>query len=189
MIIQLQESNEKLLVKSLVSTEEVEFDVLMRRLREVAPSSVVQIMDGRNILGYDHVLFAVLNALNARRNKRMICEDLALEILVYASAQRQIKNSLKMLGVRRGSKHLAVVALSENRSELERLDGAIGEVEKLGPDTSFPNSWNKERLNSVKKAFKISDAEIEATRMRGLSEREVLEKLVIERMALLSISV
>lgn len=189
MITELREYNQFVLIEGLTTDKRVEFRRLMRRLREAAPHSLIQLMDGRGILGYDHAFFAVLNSLNARRNKRMICEDLSLEVIVYASAQRQIKNSVEMLGVKEDSRQLILAAISEDMEELKRLKESTSGFEGLHFDDSFLSSWNQERLELAKKMFRVSDAEFESICMKEVTAREVMEKLVIEKMALLSVSV
>lgn len=49
----------------------------------------VQIFDAQLIATWQHLYFAVLNALTAFRNKDSISKKLAIEIMLYASAQNQ----------------------------------------------------------------------------------------------------
>lgn len=189
MLIRLNEYGKMLLIEGLISTGKVEFNKLMRIFKEIAPSSIIQMMNGSVILGYDHVLFAVLNALKATNNNRMICDEAALEILVYASAQRQIKNSVEMLGVKEDTKHLILAAISESQTELERLKETISEIKDLTLDSSFLNSCDDEKLSWTKKIFRISAAELQSIRRVTFSEREALERLVVERIALLAVNV
>jgi len=188
-LIRLTEHNTILLIEGLVSAGKVEFIRLIQVFGKIAPNSIIQMVNGSVIIGYDHVLFAVLNALNARKNRRMICEDLSLEILVYLSAQRQIKNSMEMLGVRDETKQLVMIAISENQTELERLKESAPHVADLTSDNSFLNSCSDEKLDLVKRTFRISDAELESVGRRPLSEKEKLERLIVEKIALLAVSV
>ncbi|MGQ9639546.1 MAG: KEOPS complex subunit Cgi121 [Candidatus Bathyarchaeia archaeon] len=172
----------------MTSSGKIEFEGLVEKLKGVAPRSIVQVMDGDKILGYDHILFAVLNALNAREKGRTICEDPALEILVYASAQRQIRRAIHELGVRRDSRNLVLVAISDSVKELETLVREVAQIEGLRLNTSFLESWDKDKLEIIKKTFEISDSELESIRVKDNSERQAAEKIVIEKMALLSVS-
>jgi len=119
----------------------------------------------------------------------MICEDLSLEIIVYASAQRQIKNSVEMLGVKEDSRQLVLTAISKDMGELMRLKEIVRKVEGLRLDDSFLSSWSQERLEMAKKMFRVSDAEFKSILLKDVPAREVMEKIVIEKMALLSLSV
>jgi len=184
LIRELLEYSQFVLIEGLTIDRGVEFDRLIHTLKAAAPNSLIQLMDGRGILGYDHVFFAVLNSLNARRSNRMICEDLTLEVIVYASAQRQIKNSVGLLGVKENSKQLVLAAISGDIEELRILKNSISEIEGLRLE-----SWNRERLTTVKKMFKVTDDEFRSISLKQVPAREVMEKLVIERMALLSVNV
>lgn len=189
MIARLNEHNKSILIEGLISDRILEFNKLFVMFKEFAPNSVIQLMDGKMILGYEHILFAVFNSLNGKQNNRMICEDLSLEILVYASAQRQIKNSIEIVGVKQDSKQLVLTAASTDIRELEKLRESILKIEGLHLDNSFLESKNHEILTSIKNIFNISDKEVESIHIKEDSDREVLEKLIIERMALLSVNV
>ncbi|MEM3429821.1 MAG: KEOPS complex subunit Cgi121 [Candidatus Bathyarchaeia archaeon] len=189
MITSIDEHRKILLVEGLTSNGAVEYESLTSRLRKVAPRSTVQLMDGEKILGYDHVLFAVLNALNARQRGRTISEDLALEILVYTSAQRQIRRALSEIGLKPESRNLVLVAISDTMEEMENIRREVGKIEGLRIDSSFLESWGEDKLDVVKRTFKISDSELEAIRIAEASKMYVAQKLVIERMAILSVNV
>jgi tRNA threonylcarbamoyladenosine modification (KEOPS) complex Cgi121 subunit len=188
-ITSIDEHRKILLVEGLISNGMVEYESLTGRLRKVAPRSTVQLMDGEKILGYDHVLFAVLNALNARQRGRTISGDIALEILVYTSAQRQIRRALSEIGLKPESRNIILVAVSDSVEELENIRREVGQIEGLRIDSSFIESWREDKLEVVKRTFEISDSELEAIRIADTSKRHVAEKLVIERMALLSVNV
>ena len=174
LIRELLEYSQFVLIEGLTIDRGVEFDRLIHTLKAAAPNSLIQLMDGRGILGYDHVFFAVLNSLNARRSNRMICEDLTLEVIVYASAQRQIKNSVGLLGVKENSKQLVLAAISGDIEELRILKNSISEIEGLRLDDSFLKSWNRERLTTVKKMFKVTDDEFRSISLKQVPAREVM---------------
>jgi hypothetical protein len=94
-----------------------------------------------------------------------------------------------MLGVREDSKQLVLTAVSRDREELLKLQEAVSGFEDLHPDSSVFTSWSQDRLERAKRIFGVSDAMFESIQLKDLPANEVLEKLVIEKMALLSISV
>jgi KEOPS complex subunit Cgi121 len=172
-----------------MASERIVFNQLIKEIKEIAPQSTIQIMNGERIIGYDHVFFAVLNALSAKRNQRNICDDLSLEILVYASAQRQITHAVEILGVKEDTQQLVLVAISEDKRELDRLRERISQIKGLKSDDSFLESQNPERIDRLKETFKITNSEFESVRLKGRKNNEILERLVIEKMALLAVSV
>ena len=185
----LPEHNRTLLAEGFMGSERIAFKQLIKEIKDIAPQSTIQIMNGERIIGYDHVLFAVLNALSAKRNQRNICDDLSLEILVYASAQRQITNAVEILGVKEDTQQLVLVAISEDKRELDRLRERISQIKGLKSDDSFLESQNPERIDRLKETFKITNSEFESVRLKGRKNIEILEMLVIEKMALLAVSV
>lgn len=188
MIKSLDEYNQILLIEGLFSKKNIEYDELMQTLERESPNVIIQLLDGNRVLGYDHILFAVLNALKSKKNKKMISEDLPMEILVYASAQRQINKSIQILGVRKNSHRIVLVALSKSEKKLYDLLESISKMQDLSIDNSLFNMWDSEVVETIKTIFKISNSEFESIKREDYSDKKIFEELIIEKMALLSIS-
>ena len=69
-------------------------------------SLTVQLMNGLLIADDYHLLSAAQNAVNALSGKYMLSRSLDVELIVYASAQRQIGRALDELGVYDGQSML-----------------------------------------------------------------------------------
>jgi tRNA threonylcarbamoyladenosine modification (KEOPS) complex Cgi121 subunit len=123
-------------------------------------SLTVQLLNGLLIAGEGHLLSAVQNAVNSRKGDYMLSRSLDVEIIVYASAQKQIGRALDALGVFDGLEAIAVVAVGADRSIVEesvqKLIAAIGN--ELEP--SFKAS--EERIERIKTHYQIEDREIDA---------------------------
>ncbi|MEM2982788.1 MAG: hypothetical protein QXH17_06445 [Candidatus Bathyarchaeia archaeon] len=72
---------------------------------------------------------------------------------------------------------------------MENIRREVGKIEGLRIDSSFLESWGEDKLDVVKRTFKISDSELEAIRIAEASKMYVAQKLVIEKMAILSVNV
>jgi tRNA threonylcarbamoyladenosine modification (KEOPS) complex Cgi121 subunit len=118
----------------------------------------------------------------------MISDDLPMEILVYASAQRQINKSIEISGVRKTSRRIVLVALSKSEKKLNNLLEAISKIQDLSIDNSLFNLWNQEMAKTIKSIFKISNSEFESFKRTDYSDKKIFEELIIEKMALLSLS-
>ena len=188
MIKSLDEYYQILLIEGLFSKKNINYDELRQRLERESSDVMIQLLDSNLILGYDHILFAVLNALKGKKNNKMICENLPMEILVYASAQRQIDKSIEMLGVRKTSHQIVLIALSKNEKILHNLKDSISKIQDLSIDNSFFNRWDKNIAKKTKTTFKISKSEFESVKRKNYSDRKIYEELIIEKMALLSVS-
>lgn len=155
-------------------------------VREEKPSGVdVQFFDAKLVATWRHLFFAALNSLIAFRNDDNISNSLAMESLLYASAQRQIRKAMNMLGVKPNSSGIAVLVIGENPDSLKRVLSAVsGQANGQRDDQVLQLS--DEKLRIIRKHFDISDLELE-TVTRKDNEKKALIKLVIERMALLSV--
>lgn len=157
----------------------------LETVRREVKEAHVQFFDARLIAGRQHLYFAALNALKAFENKSNISSSFAIEALLCASAQRQIRKALDTLGVKQDSSQVAVLIIAENRQEsddclkvVSRL--ILGERNDSVLELTDKKSWG------IKKLFGISDLEIEAKSRRKDLEMEALADLVIEHVALLA---
>ncbi|WP_455368234.1 KEOPS complex subunit Cgi121 [[Eubacterium] cellulosolvens] len=188
MIKSLDEYDQILLIEGLVSKKTINYDELMQTLKRKSSDVMIQLFDSNLILGYDHILFSVLNALKGKKNNKMISEDLPMEILVYASAQRQINKSIEMLGVRKDSRRIVLIALSKSEKRLYDLRDLISKMQDPYIDDSLFNMWNSEMARTIKTMFKISNSEVKSVKRKNYSDRKIFEELIIEKMALLSLA-
>jgi len=157
----------------------------LEHVRREVTEGHVQFFDAKLIAGQQHLYFAALNALKAFEKKSNISSSLAIEALLYASAQRQIRKAVDTLGVKQDSSQVAVLIIAENR---QGMDGCLKVVSRLIPGERNDGvlELTDEKIGGIKKLFGISDLEIEAKLRRKGLEREALADLVIEHVALLA---
>lgn len=143
-----------------------------------------QFFDAKTIATWQHLYFAALNALKAFKNKRNISRNLAMETMLYASAQRQIKKAMNILGVKSSSSEIAVLIIGEKPEE---VNSALANIQKIinvkNDDKTL--EFSEEKMALAKKNFEISDEEIKAVMRKG-DLKKALVDLVIERVALLA---
>ncbi|MEM2875986.1 MAG: KEOPS complex subunit Cgi121, partial [Candidatus Bathyarchaeia archaeon] len=110
---------------------------------------------------------------------------LEMEILLYASARRQIEEALKLIGIKPSVKDIAVIILSDSEEDLLSCSRY---VEKFfgGERNDAILSIDSRKFDLIKNAFKITEDEIEAVGGSRSSE-ETIKYLIIEHMALLNI--
>jgi KEOPS complex subunit Cgi121 len=157
----------------------------LEHIRREVRDAHVQFFDAKLIAGQQHLYFAALNALKAFKRKSNISSSLAIEAILYASAQRQIRKAVNLLGVKKDSSKVAVLIIAENR---QRMEDCLRVVSRLVPgerdDTVL--ELTDEKIGDTKRLFDISDLEIEAKLRRKGLEKEALIDLVIEHVALLA---
>ena len=144
-----------------------------------------QFLDSRSVAGMGHLLFSAVNALRAFENGNNISKKLGVEFLLFVSGQRQIKKAISMVGVKPETQNVTVVLLGAKESS---LDATFREFVQLigGKIDDNPKMPNGDRLDELSRIYEITPSELESMRYSSQGD-EAIEKLVIERVALLGI--
>lgn len=160
-------------------------DALLAQLRRVAPVPL-QVFDATVIAGPRHLLFATVNALTAFERGPRISENLAVELLLYASGQRQISKAIKQIGVKATTSAIAVAFLTATPDEAATLEAAVTQaIPGVRDDRVLEQQPGK--VDRVTTAFAVTDRELEAVADDTDTPWDALVKIVIERSALLAI--
>jgi KEOPS complex subunit Cgi121 len=69
----------------------------------------VLLVDARAVFGRGHVESAVLHARRARDRGTMRARSLPIETLLYLSARRQVADAIRVAGLRKGTRSVAIV--------------------------------------------------------------------------------
>ncbi len=157
----------------------------LKKIHKEKPSNVeTQFFDAKFVASWQHLYFAVLNALTAFKNKENISKSVTMETLLYASAQRQIRKAMELLGIKSETSEIALLIIGENSETVKSALPIISaSVNVQHDDTVLELSEEKKRI--IQKTFGISDLELK-TVMKKDGLEEALTNLVIERMALLA---
>jgi KEOPS complex subunit Cgi121 len=167
------------------NTKIKDVESLFNAVRDKVKDACVQFFDADLIAGQDHLFFAALNALKAFESKINISNSLAVEILLFACAQRQIRKAVELIGIKPESSRMAVIVLADKRQEAEATLEIVSRLVSGERDDSVIE-LSGEKFEAVKKLFKVSDLELGAKLKGEGSEREALTELVIEHVALLT---
>lgn len=160
-------------------------DQLLRTLRGGEHSDVsVQFFNANLVASWEHLYFAVLDALMAFNTKRNISKSLAVEIMLYASTQRQIKKAIGLIGVKCGCSDLAVVVVGKRRKDAESAVKSISKYFCREPN-EVVLALSPAKRQIIREAFGITENELNAVTKQNDSDRALVD-LVAERMALLS---
>ena len=73
----------------------------------------IQLLNADLVASWLHLDFAVINALLAFQTGRNISKSLAVETVLYASAQRQIKKAIAEIGLIPSSENAACLVIGE----------------------------------------------------------------------------
>ena len=77
----------------------------------------VLLADARAVLGRDHLETSVRHAIRAQSSATMVARSVSMEALRYLSAQRQLSDAIRIAGIRRGTKELAIAVFGPTKVE------------------------------------------------------------------------
>jgi tRNA threonylcarbamoyladenosine modification (KEOPS) complex Cgi121 subunit len=143
----------------------------------------VQFFNADLVATWQHLYFAALNALLAFRNRENISRSLEVEVILYASAERQIRKAIEFMGVKRSSANIALVLIAKKPESATIALSAVTKCIGSEPDETVLK-LSKEKTKLIRKAFDISKTEIETVAEKNQIGQALVD-LVIEKMALL----
>jgi len=152
--------------------------------KETRENVDLQFFDAQLIATQEHLYFAALNALLAFQNKTNISKSLAMETMLYASAQRQIKKAIQRCGIKPETTVMAVIIIGEDPAQLKGVLQAISTYVGVEPDEKILEMSNFKE-NKIIETFQITNEELKAV-MKDEKLGEAVVNLVIERVALLA---
>lgn len=133
-------------------------------------NSVIVLFDAEKTAGAEHIKSAAAHAKRAFDEKRNIARSLAMEILVYASGQRQCSLATKF-GLHEGENNVYVLILDGDEASAKQ------ELRKIAVESPV----NLPDKKTLQKEFMITDDELAVA-----GESRIIE-LVIERVALVDV--
>ena len=113
MIRKLEELNKKIVIIGFSNVQLKNIDTFLGQFRTETKDVAIQFFNANHVAGRQHLYFAALNALNAFEKKINISNNLEVEALLYASAQRQIQKAVKMLGIKQESREVATLLMTD----------------------------------------------------------------------------
>jgi tRNA threonylcarbamoyladenosine modification (KEOPS) complex Cgi121 subunit len=143
----------------------------------------IQFFDAELIATQEHLFFAVLNALQAFKNKTNLSKSHAVETILYASAQRQIQKAIERCGIKPQTESMAVVIIGKDPTQIQNVVKAVTESVGSKPNENVLE-MTKTKLTKIKKAFEITDEELKI--LNNDNRKKAVVNLVIERVALLA---
>jgi len=185
MIEKLEGFDQFIVIAGFKNVKISDIDKFFAEVKKKIGNACVQFFDATLIAGRGHLRFAVLNSLNAFKNRLNISNSLAMETLLYASAQHQIKDALKLLGIKPKSSRVALLVLAKSQDQVSSILESVSELLQGERDDSIVE-FSNEKVEGLKRLFQISEVELEAKTEKEGAQKEALLDLVIEHMALLS---
>ncbi len=148
---------------------------------------VIQFFNSHLIASELHLLSAAQNALNAWSGGYMISRSPDVEVIVYASAQRQIHQALEIMGVKDGLATITVVVIDKNEENVTKV--LEGVTDKIGEEIVPPFIPTEEKISTLMKVFDITGAEIQQflTSDALTDKKHALTRCITSRVSLVAI--
>jgi len=156
-------------------------DLLLRRLRGDFSGLNVQVLNVKNLAGFKHILVSVLTALEAINHKLNITKNLSMEVLVRASAQRQITEAINILGVKKSICDIAFIVIGEKSEKVEEALNAL--IRSYG-DRVDEHLLEEDRSSQIMEVYGISEEEVRAENEYSKGRWEAIKNLIAEKVAL-----
>ena len=175
-------------ITELHNTNNLTQNILIQLATSLSSENLtIQLLNGSLIVDEMHLLSAAQNALNAEYGEYMLSRNLDVEIIVFASTQRQIGKALKDLGVYDGLDEIAVVVVGPDATTVESIIQKL--MEKIGKEILPPFPATKERLSRIKEHYQISDIEITTISDSDNLESQfsALSRCVVSRVSLVAL--
>lgn len=158
-------------------------EFLKANRKEKNQDTCIQFFNAELVATSEHLNFAVLNALEAFKNNTNISKSLAMETMLYASAQRQIQKSIQLLGINPKSADIALVIIGENFGSVKKMLQAVTEFLNAKPDDTALK-LTSEKTRKIKQTYEITNQMLKT--VTEPDSTQALVNLVIERVALLA---
>jgi len=134
------------------------------------------------------MLLATFNAVKSYESKRQISRSLGMEILLFISGTRQISEAIKRVGITSKTTRTAVLGVIPRNTDHLKLAVFLAEMFREKDDDSLLDKWTNLRRTRVVRTFGIGDKELKAVSRDGEVAEKAIERLAIERSAMLAIA-
>lgn len=162
-------------------------DDVLQLVSEKFPGVCVQFVDLDKVSGSRYLLVATYNALKSFDSKHPISRSLGMEILLYVSASRQIVESLERVGVNPQTERFAALVVGTSVDEVTAVGAYLTDVMQQKSIDKLLDEWTTARIQNVRSALDIRDEELNAILREGEDPIRGIERLAIERSALLAV--
>ena len=184
MNIWLKDFNKHLKIAGFRGVKLRDINKFFQTVKDKTNNACAQFFDASLVAGSEHLRFAALNALNAFKGNVNISSSLAMESLLYASTQRQIKEAVRLMGIKPNTSRVAVLIVADTQEQTSATLKIVSQLLGGRRDDSVVDLTD-DKMAVLSGFFGISSIELEAKMERKGMEKQALTDLVIEHMALL----
>ena len=185
-MIKLLEFNQFLTVLGYKEVKILSVKNFLNKVRKKTNNIPLQIFDANCIAGEKHVLFATLNALNAFKQKRNVSKSIEVEILIYASGQRQIAKAIEMIGLKEETSEIAVAFITIKEDDIQKIQDDVSAIVSGRRDDRIIG-FQKHKPKKIIEVYNITNLDRNGLLNTTTSFWDALVANIIEKTAMLAI--
>lgn len=151
------------------------------------PEVCIQLVDLDRVPGSRYLFMATYNAVKSYRSKQPISKSLAMEVLLFISGNRQINEALKQVGVTSDTSRTGALAIGNSKDQVMKAGTFVTEAIGGRNMDNLLDHWTSLRIENVRSGFGIADKEIRAIIRKKEPVASAIERLAVERSAMLAV--
>ncbi|TFG15553.1 hypothetical protein EU537_00605 [Candidatus Thorarchaeota archaeon] len=173
-------------IEHIVNESELSRSDLLGLLNQQPKMMAAQFLNHQFIAGSDHLLSAAQNALNAWEGGYAVSRSLSVEIILFASGQRQISRALDTLGIEKLPENMLIVVVGIKKPDIEQYIGNL--VATIGEPQEPMFRISDRRIQQISDYFDVSRREILAiSETESIEDRwKALSKCVASRVSMVA---
>ncbi len=172
---------------SAFDTKPQNIEQMLRGAGEKYPDTSVQCVDLDKIPGSHYLLLATANALKSHTSRQPIAKSLGMELLLYISGNGQINEALTKVGVTSETNRTAVLAVGSSSNQVSVAGRYLEQLFSQQARDELLDRWSPARIENVRLGFQIGDKELKAMIRKKEPITSAIERLAIERSAMLAL--
>ena len=185
MIFEIHQTKQQVWI-SAFNTKPRNIEKLLRSAAEKHPTTSVQLVDLDKVPGLRYLTLATVNASKSFHSKQPIAKTLTMEILLYVSGQKQINEALTRVGVTPQTRRVAAIAVGDSSDQVSAASKFLTETLEQGSDDRLLDDWPQARVENVRSGFEIGEKELKAVIRKKEPVTVAIERLAVERSAMLA---
>jgi KEOPS complex subunit Cgi121 len=140
---------------------------------------VIQVINADIVYGKNHLISASQHSVRAFEQKKNSTNSLAMEILLYASGERQIQRAIQKVGIKKGNENIALVFIDEFQENGKVSNNIVGKILEI--------------LNLIRED-KVLEGDNDTLRKFGITHQELMtvpknkhRNLILEKVAMVDV--
>jgi tRNA threonylcarbamoyladenosine modification (KEOPS) complex Cgi121 subunit len=175
-------------ISEIENAEQLNVERLLEIAKDLSDSVLAfQFFNSSMIIDEFHLLSSAQNAVHAMKGDYMISRALDVELVVYASAQRQIGIALDIMGVKDNLSSLGIVCIDKDKSKVRTCLDEVSS--RIGKTVSPMFAPTPEKINTLMEIFDISEGELKQFIQENdlASRSQALSKCIVSRVSMVAL--